>query len=415
MKPFDLEQIKRAIAEKYHWGPSAEWTNFHFKELSKAIEELTGDRISEETLKRIFGKRKVNSENYQPQAFSQMALQKFAESLENAPAYPGKKAIGKKIYWLIGAILVVGAVVLVMMILARPLEKKANYQFSCENPVDYYPFTASFSYDVSEIGDSVFTDFGRAQETYLPPERKMINYFYSNTGVYPVRFYTRSRVLDSLKVTALASDWQGGYFPNSSPGLFQPFINQNIYKQPDCFYASPEKLKSEGVDLNQKYWITYRLFSPFNKSLDSLTLETKVLNNASTGSLVCYDIEITLVGETGTVDFKFTQLKCSRHANLRVSEKYLDGEFDDLSALSVDLSDWLPIKMNTSGGQFTIELDGKPVFSEEYKQPLGNLLGVVFSFFGSGKIDYLELKETSGESFYSSSFSPAESTAGKPE
>jgi hypothetical protein len=98
-----------------------------------------------------------------------------------------------------------------------------------------------------------------------------------------------------------------------------------------------------------------------------------------------------------------------------VSEKYLDGEFDDLSALSVDLSDWLPIKMNTSGGQFTIELDGKPVFSEEYKQPLGNLLGVVFSFFGSGKIDYLELKETSGESFYSSSFSPAESTAGKPE
>ena len=55
---FDLEEIKRTIAEKYEWGPSADWTNFHFKELGKDIEAATGNRLSEETLKRIFGTAK---------------------------------------------------------------------------------------------------------------------------------------------------------------------------------------------------------------------------------------------------------------------------------------------------------------------------------------------------------------------
>jgi hypothetical protein len=112
-----------------------------------------------------------------------------------------------------------------------------------------------------------------------------------------------------------------------------------------------------------------------------------------------------LVGDSGTIDFKFTQPKCSRYASLRISEKFLDGGFDDLSALSVDLSDWLQIKMATSNGHFKIELADEIIFSEEYEKPLGNLLGVVYSFFGSGKIDYLELKNLDGISFYKNDFS----------
>lgn len=58
MEQFDPNEIKRLIEERFNWGPSDEWTNFHFKELRKAIEEATGDNLSVETLKRIFGKRK---------------------------------------------------------------------------------------------------------------------------------------------------------------------------------------------------------------------------------------------------------------------------------------------------------------------------------------------------------------------
>ena len=416
MKKFDLEEIKCIIAAKYHWGPPESWTNFHFKELSKAIGEVTGDRISEETLKRIFGKRKVSSENYQPQAYSQMALIKFVEHLNKRTGEePENKALRKKSWrGIVLAVAGVAAIVLLVVQLISPGKKPASYRFSCENPTDFYPFTVTFNYDISEIEDSVFTDFGRGQETYLPPERSMINYFYSNTGVYQVRFYTRSVLLDSLRVIAYANNWQGGFFPNSKPELFQAFLDQSFYRQADHFFAPANLLKNNGIDLAQKYWTSYRYFSPFNKSMDALTLETQVFNNASTGSLSCYDIEITLVGDSGTINFKFTQPKCSRYASLRVSEKYLGGEFDNLGALSVDLSGWLQIKMATLNGHFSIALGNKEVFTEEYQRPLGNLLGIIYSFFGSGKIDYLILKDSQGEPFYENPFSLNDVTENRP-
>jgi hypothetical protein len=403
MKHFDLEEIKQIIAEKYSWGPSDKWTNFHFKELSKSIENITGDRLSEETLKRIFGKRKVNTENYQPQAFSQLVLIKFVASIGQTTPKKDllKRQWNKKVMY---TLLILILLITMLVILFNKSGKTGYFSFSCRNSIDYLPFTATFEYNISEIEDSVFCDFGINAKKYLPPENSMINYFYKNAGIYNVHFFTSSRVLDSLKIIVCSKDWQGGYFPNDEPEKFKPFYDQIFYRQPDCFYASPEKLKEENVNLKEGYWTTYKLFSLFDKSLDSLQLETHVLNNASTGSYLCYDIDISLIGDSGLIDFKFTQPKCSRFARLRFSEKQMNGEFDKLDAMSVDLSDWLKIKMITKSNNFNLYLADTLIFSGNYERPLGNLLGVVYSFYGSGKIDYLELKEGNGSTFYSNQF-----------
>ena len=405
MKQFDLEEIKRIIVERYDWGPLADWTNFHFKELSKEIEEITGDRLSEETLKRIFGKRKVNTESYQPQAFSRMVLSKFVASFESTvhQKRSQKKRWKKRD---IITLLALAVIMLSAVALFNVFKKKSFYSFSCQHSLDYLPFTTTFEYDISEIKDSVFTNFGRDEKKFLPPENSRINVFYRNAGIYSVHFFTKSRMLDSLKVIACTKEWQGGYFPNTEPEKFIPFHDQTLYREPECFYASPENLKKEeGIDLKEGYWTTYKFFSPFNKSLDSLTLETNVLNNASTGSYLCYDIEMTLLGDSGLVDFKFTQPKCSRFAKIRFSEKEMHGEYDDLDAMSVDLSDWLQIKMVTEKKTFNLYLEDKRIFSGQYKKPLGKLLGVVYSFYGTGKINFLILKDKNANIFYENKFS----------
>ncbi len=89
---------------------------------------------------------------------------------------------------------------------------------------------------------------------------------------------------------------------------------------------------------------------------------------------------------------------------MQIAEKNLDGEFDDLDWLSVDLFDWLAVQMKTFDGQFEIALSDSTIFSETYSEPLGNLTGVMYSFFGSGKVDYLQLAEGSGDVFYQTSF-----------
>lgn len=409
MKQFDLEEIRRTITERFNWGPSSEWTNFHFRELSKAIEESTGDRLSEETLKRIFGKRKVNTENYQPQAFSQMVLMKFATLIQDAkPEKMNSKAgMRKKIAY--SASFIVLAVILVF-ILFRNNPKQGDYSFGCRNSADYMPFTATFEYNISEIQDSVFTDFGTDSESYLPPDRNMINFFYKNAGKYQVHFYTRARMLDSLKVFVYSSQWQGGYFPNNEPVKFLPFYDQSFFRQSDRFYASPENLKKEAVDLKDGIWTCYKHFMPFEESLDSITMKTRVFNNESTGSHLCYDINISLVADSGVVNFKFIQPKCSRYAWLHVSEKYLNGKHSDLSSLAVDMSNWLDVKMHTENFNFYLFLSDSLIYTEKYECPLGKLQGIDVSFFGTGMIDHMELINAKGQTFYNDDFSLADSS-----
>jgi hypothetical protein len=338
-----------------------------------------------------------------------MALAKFVDSfvMDEPTVMPLeqskpilRKLISKPFKWIVFTI-----VLLTMLLLFKSYFKSTGvYHFSCDNQQDTYPFTATFRYDISEVDDSVFTDFGNREETYLSPQKRQINHFYSNTGVYWPKFYTRHKVLDSLRITAFATDWQGGFYPNMKPEMFQSFHDQIFYRLSDFFYALPSLLKNEGADLNLKFWTAYKYFTPFGKSLDNLSLDTRVENNASTGSLTCYDTEIILIGDSGTVDFKFTQPKCSRWASLKVSEKYITGEFNDLSAFTVDMSDWLQISMTTAKGNCTISLDNKPIYTQQYHQPLGNLIGVVYQFYGSGKIDYLHLKDATGDLFYSNEF-----------
>ncbi len=407
MKEFELNRIKQIIEEKFNWGPSVDWTNYHFKELKKAIKEATGNTISEETLKRIFGKRKVSTKNYQPQAYTKITLIKFVESIQ--PSSPLKEVSKHKLTktWLIAIIAVILLTISVLVYLKR--QKTPEFIFICNNPVQLSPFTARFNYDVSDIKDSVFVHTSFWNEVYLSPDNSMINFSYTSPGVYDVILYTRSKVLDKSKILAYSSDWEGGYYPNRADSLYVPFLNQDFYRHDDVFYADPDPLlNEEGVVLKDRYYTSYRLYSPFNKSLDSLSLETSVLNNASTGTMMCYDTGIQLIGDSGIIEFNFTQLNCQSFAGLQVSEKVLSGQDTDLSPLSVEMSNWLNIEVVTENNEFNLYLDDQLIYEQSYEKPLGNLIGIIYYFFGTGQVDDLKVFDQEHDLFYSYDFNSHE-------
>lgn len=407
MKKFDLKEIKHSIIEEFGWPEFEEWTNFHFIELSNSIERVTGDRISKETLKRIFGRRKVKSENYHPQAFTQNALLKFTDTFKTKESFKTNgKALtrqSRKLRIILFSVFGISLTAFFWTILSDH-NSGEKFSFSCENPVDSYPFTAVFRYDISEIRDSVFCTFGNSIESYLPPDKHMINSFFDQPGIYNVFLFTRKEILDSLNVIAWSKEWTAGSFPNAQPNFFEPYGDQTFYRQDNWFYASPEDLKEKISDWQPNYWTKYKFIYPFNKSLDKLVLETRVMNNSSTGSLSCYDTEISLFGDSANINFKFTQQKCSRYASFQVSEKKLNGKFDDLSSFSVDMSNWLDVKVITLDNQVRIFLKGILIFEESYRQKLGNLTGIAYSFYGSGKIDYLAIRDVNNIMFYQSDF-----------
>jgi hypothetical protein len=147
------------------------------------------------------------------------------------------------------------------------------------------------------------------------------------------------------------------------------------------------------------------LFLPFTESLDSLSLEARVQNNASTGSMLCYDTGLQLIGKSGMIDFNLTQSRCSRFAGIRVSEKYLSGEDTDLNSLAVDMSDWLDLKIENVNKEFNLYLDNQLLLKQQYENPLGKLIGIVIYFSGSGKVEDLKVFDGEHRLFYSYDFS----------
>jgi hypothetical protein len=130
--------------------------------------------------------------------------------------------------------------------------------------------------------------------------------------------------------------------------------------------------------------------------------------------MLCYDTGLRLVGDLNTIDFNFTQQKCSRYAGIKVSEKELSGEFADLSALAIDMSDWLNIKVKNEKNIFHLYLSNKLIYKQEYKKPLGKLIGIVVYFSGTGKLDDIKLYDSNQSLFYTydfTCFTPTSSSA----
>jgi len=276
-----------------------------------------------------------------------------------------------------------------------------SLEFSSPDAIRAFPFTAHFRFNISNIKDSVFTDFGYDDETYLAQNDSIVSYNYPIAGEFNVLIYTRDRILDSFRVISCSDYWIGGSYPSGKPELFEAFRDQSIFRQGSEFYAPLKKLTELDFNKDGRVWTAYKLLYPQNVQLDKLTLETWVLNTDDTG--------IRLIGKDGVVDFTFTQENGSRYAKFRLSEKSLDGQEDDLDALSVDLSDWLDIRIEIDDNELQLFLSDELIFEESYYKQMGMLVGVAYTFLGSGKIDYLNLKNHEGESVYSYDFS-ADST-----
>ena len=72
-----MQIMIRRVEEKTGWGNSDEWTNYNFSLLSEEIKNATGKRISDSTLKRIFGKKKTNSSFYNPHIYTKNILAQY--------------------------------------------------------------------------------------------------------------------------------------------------------------------------------------------------------------------------------------------------------------------------------------------------------------------------------------------------
>jgi len=95
---------------------------------------------------------------------------------------------------------------------------------------------------------------------------------------------------------------------------------------------------------------------------------------------------------------------CERDIALKMGEVVLNGMSTDLSAFGRDIYQWQNLKVEVINKKATISIDGKNVYTVDFKNDLGKIVGLAYHFTGTAAIDYVRLKNGDGRMVYDDEF-----------
>jgi hypothetical protein len=407
--PFIQRCLNQAL-KKFSAGEPESWTDREYKQLSDDIYSSCGTLISVLTLKRLFGRIKTSG-GYNPQEATKDALARYLgfDSWDN---YIDKgtaiRTTSKKIkpFFLVKTglyfLIAVACIIFGLKMINSLIEGEEEYSFIGDNLKGVAPHTAIFYYDIAGIrSDSVFIDFDDTQQMVLPKNRSFIKHGYLIPYYFRVKLLKNKEILDTVKVHVASPQWEAriGY------ERFEPTVVLVEPDSVDYFYVSPEQVEKKGYDKSKGfYYLDYRFFEEFGVSGDDMIFECKFMNSKQTGGLYCKDVLFDLVCDYNNVILQFYQPGCEVAPQLKISETAISGEFNDLSSFTLDLSEWVRLRLVLKKQTAMIYIADRLLFETTYQSQLGLLKGININTMGSGCIDDVMVFNAGGELFYSEDF-----------
>ncbi|MFY0650766.1 MAG: hypothetical protein JXQ96_01970 [Cyclobacteriaceae bacterium] len=398
-QPRELKYIANIVSDIescLDWGKASEWKNSNFIDLSNEVKRASGVRISADTLKRIFGKTKT-SEQYDPQPATKDALAVFI-GYESWSDFKIKNPIqketgsttkpdpsGRKSIAIIIPLIVAVAIALLYFMISNP--KQTNYHFSVSGKYltgkAYH--TAVFEYDITQVAtDSIFMDFGDdSPPQVLDKNNSAISHYYRGPGRYDVRMLIDEQAVYDTTVYLKTEGWEAHtYFQREEHTEYLP-----IYDFTDFTGAMSTSLdlpRNKGIDTTQMYWVQYSDYHEYNIDGDNFELSAELRNNYEIIPARCYHVKIRLTGEHGDIRLYFLKEGCSKWVRLEFGEISLNGETMDLSAFGKDFLDFRNVRVKNEGKNVSVYYNDTLLISQSYKQSLGKLLGLSYTFSGHG-------------------------------
>ncbi len=421
-----LDLCCQKVAEKLGDGNISGWTNSDYIRLSRMLQRETKIHLSENTLKRIFGKVKT-PERYHPQKATRDALALYigfadwetfvrehprpAMREENDISQTGKKVkvkIAQKkrtlLFVIVSIIGIAGLTVWQFMIKENPVAvNTGGVKFICNNPEGENPHSASFLIRLPENfpGDiSGFTvDYGDSKRERKVTAGKVFTHYFEIPGrYYPVLKYN-SIPIDTVFVYLKTSGWSATADMEHDTTRVYPISNANLFKDGGIKINSKE-LHYAGVDTSRTFYVNFVNTRPLNINGDNFELRANVNASQIRPGVRCSQVNVEVYGEKTKHTILFMKPGCVSWSVLRVSEITKDGELEDLSSLGADFTNGGTLKLKVADKHLTIFINEKPVYEISYKVPLKKIYGVKIAFSGIGTLNDLVLKDIgTGEVF----------------
>lgn len=428
-----LDLCCHKVSEKMGEGNIGAWTNGDYIRLSRMLQRETKVHLSENTLKRIFGKVKT-SERYHPQKATRDALalyigftdwesfvqqhprsrtrdEKNTDQREKrvTPSFTLEaKNIFKKRRWL--AVIILSTGIIATILWKYTIKEKLTLihtegvKFICNNPEGENPHSASFLVRLPENfqGDvSGFSvDYGDSKKERKVTGGKIFTHYFEIPGrYYPVVKY-KSIPIDTISVYLQTVGWSATAEMEHDTMRVYPINNVNLIKKNGGLMVNSKELSYAGVDTSHTFYVNFVNSSPLKINGDNFELRANVNASQVRPGVRCSQVNVEVFGEKTKHTIVFMKPECVSWAVLRVSEIVKDGELEDLSPLGTDLTKGGRLKIRVADKLMKIFINEKLVYEISYKVPLKKIYGVKIAFSGIGTLNDLVLTDIgTGEVF----------------
>lgn len=401
--PTKLQRLLRKTESGFGRGPSADWRNKDFEDLSFEINLKSKILISPATLKRLFGKVKTSAK-YTPQESTIKALQIF--SGYNDDIISDKKYSSK---WNYLVPLIIPLIFVVIWLFKQKMENSElkSCQLGLVKIEGNDSASAYFNYSVPKSKDSIFIDFGNNSDLiHVRGANKTISHFYGFPGYFDTKIRTRKKILkEGVKAFVPTTGWKAlaHYFNKDLITRYFPVpFNGNVNK--GIFHATRKNLASLGIDSTEIVVVRLDNYKKTQVSGDSFTLHSRFKNSSFWPGIRCFSVHYYVIGTKGQVYFKFTSKGCSSVAEYKTGEIYAQGSNKDLTNFTVDLHKWSDIEIKNTNKHVTVMIGDSLAFDGLYTNSIGEILGSTILFHGSGSVDYIYLNDGGGKAVFEEDF-----------
>jgi len=389
------------IEEKLKWGNSDQWHNDVFIELSEIIHKETKTLLSATTLKRVWGK--VNYTNA-PSISTLNTLTQFAgytnwRDFKNKASAKRPSWIERKINPNLGVIVTSAAVLTVVFITFfsmvginnnnnNPLDL-SKIEFKSRTITEGIPNSVVFDFDLNGItSDSIYIQqFWDVTKTIkISPVQKQATGIYYYPGYFRAKLLVDGAIIKERDLFIKSNGWLATIDYEPIPKYLRNLKRLSL----------PTTIEQEIKNSEKPVTTTFHFIDDFKEvSGDNFRLNTTLRNGYNDKWAVCQNATIIIVGAESAHMIPFAISGCASNMRMMMGDIFLSGKEHDLSALTMDLSKPIDLKIEVINKQITVFSGGKKLFSSAYNASIGKIVGLRYRFLGMGEVNQIKLSNLS--------------------
>ncbi|MCX2473767.1 hypothetical protein OQZ33_05445 [Pedobacter sp. MC2016-05] len=409
--------------------PIAEWRTADYNSLSSQLARQTKVYISENTLKRIFGRLKT-PKRYFPHKATRDALAQFigyrdwqeyeliftvsnTDKIEvqvpppNAtpPEEPVQEEIPEAPKFRIRSLIVVLLAIFVISVSLIYIFRE-NYvdpdhvSLICENPFGEVPHTAVFKLSANsplDENEKFGLDFmDEAAATTISGKRE-VTQFFRNPGVVYVKLLYKGKPIDTATVYLQTKGWVANS-GNDSLRAF-PIAGLRTLSKENLF-VSANQLDSAGLDLSKPFLVGFSNIHSSKISGENFEFTCNLQAEASRPGVQCIESTIIILGEKGRHLVTMYKPSCAAFSEYNFSELKVNGSSKYLGNMGYDFKDGGEVRLRVRNKHVELYIAGKKVLSTSYKNEIGRVMGVKVVFNGIGRVRSPELEDLRTKEIY---------------